>query len=162
MRKAILCVGSLSRTIVWCRAIRSTTTFVNVIAAVLGESLSDTLWSWARIHHVINSCNISHSMGENASVLSQSNHWRREKNVSKSNAMWSCAIFHLLGFETQTDLHITSSMVRHAAWLLSHFQARTADGKTACARKVEKTTSLLCHLLLNGSCGNIRRSSLRS
>ena len=33
---------------------------------------------------------------------------------------------------------ITSKMVRHAAWLLTHFQAGSADGKTAYARQVEK------------------------
>ena len=37
-----------------------------------------------------------------------------------------------------SDLPITSWMVRHAAWLLSHFQARAADGKTAYARQFEK------------------------
>ena len=36
------------------------------------------------------------------------------------------------------DLPITSWMVRHAAWLLSHFQAGTADGKTAYARQFER------------------------
>ena len=29
-------------------------------------------------------------------------------------------------------------MVRHAAWLLSHFQTGSADGKTACARQFER------------------------
>ena len=38
-----------------------------------------------------------------------------------------------------SDLPITSWMVRHA-WLLSHFQAGTADGKTAYARRFEKKT----------------------
>ena len=37
-----------------------------------------------------------------------------------------------------SDLTITSWVVRHAAWLLSHFQAGTADGKTAYARQFEK------------------------
>ena len=37
-----------------------------------------------------------------------------------------------------SNLPITSWMVRHAAWLLSHFQAGTADGKTAQARHFEK------------------------
>ena len=37
-----------------------------------------------------------------------------------------------------SDLPITSWMVRHAAWLLSHFQAGTADGKTAYARQFER------------------------
>ena len=36
-----------------------------------------------------------------------------------------------------SDLPITSWMVRHAAWLLSHFQTGSADGKTACARQFE-------------------------
>ena len=35
------------------------------------------------------------------------------------------------------DLPITSWMVRHAAWLLSHFQTGSADGKTAYARQSE-------------------------
>ena len=30
-----------------------------------------------------------------------------------------------------SDLPLTSWMVRHAAWLLGHFQASSADGKTA-------------------------------
>ena len=59
------------------------------------------------------------------------------------------------------DLPNTSLMVRHAAWLLSHFQAGTADGKTAYARS-KNPTSHLCYPSLNGSCGKIRRSSLRS
>ena len=33
---------------------------------------------------------------------------------------------------------ITSRMVRHAAWLLSHFQTGSADGKTAYARQFER------------------------
>ena len=37
-----------------------------------------------------------------------------------------------------SDLPIASWMVRHAAWLLSHFQAGTADGKTAYTRQFEK------------------------
>ena len=37
-----------------------------------------------------------------------------------------------------SDLKIISKMVRHAAWLLTHFQAGSADGKTAYARQVEK------------------------
>ena len=37
-----------------------------------------------------------------------------------------------------SDLPITSWMVRHAAWLLSHFQTGSADGKTAYARQFEK------------------------
>ena len=36
-----------------------------------------------------------------------------------------------------SDLPITSWMVRHAAWLLSHFQTGSADGKTAYARQFE-------------------------
>ena len=36
-----------------------------------------------------------------------------------------------------SDLLITSWMVRHAAWLLSHFQTGSADGKTAYARQFE-------------------------
>ena len=52
-----------------------------------------------------------------------------------------------------SNLPITSWMARHAAWLLSHFQAGTADGKTAYARQFENPTSHLCYFLLNGSCG---------
>ena len=37
-----------------------------------------------------------------------------------------------------SDLPITSWMVRHAAWLLSHFQTGSADGKTAYARQFER------------------------
>ena len=37
-----------------------------------------------------------------------------------------------------TDLPITSWILRHAAWLLSHFQAGSGDGKTAYARQFEK------------------------
>ena len=37
-----------------------------------------------------------------------------------------------------SDLLITSWMVRYAAWLWSHFQAGTADGKTTYARQFEK------------------------
>ena len=36
-----------------------------------------------------------------------------------------------------SDLPITYWMVRHAAWLLSHFQTGSADGKTAYARPYE-------------------------
>ena len=56
------------------------------------------------------------------------------------------------------NLPITSRIVRHAAWLLSHFQAGTADGKTAYARHLEKP--LVLPFLLNGSRGKARRSSL--
>ena len=72
--------------------------------------------------------------------------------------------FDLLGrtnVAVGSDLPITSWMVRHAAWLLSHFQAGTDDGKTAYARQFQKLR-VICALLLNGSCGRIRRSSLRS
>ena len=61
-----------------------------------------------------------------------------------------------------SDLLATSWMVRHAAWLLSHFQAGTADGKTANARQIEKPYEPLVLRLLDGSCGRIRRSSVRS
>ena len=37
-----------------------------------------------------------------------------------------------------SDLPISSWMVRHAAWLLSHFQPGTADGMTAYARQCER------------------------
>ena len=37
-----------------------------------------------------------------------------------------------------SDLPMTSWMVRHAAWLLSHFQTGSADGKTAYARQFER------------------------
>ena len=37
-----------------------------------------------------------------------------------------------------SDLPITSWMVRDAAWLLSHFQTGSADGKTAYARQFER------------------------
>ena len=37
-----------------------------------------------------------------------------------------------------SDLPITSWMVRHAAWLLSHFQTGSAYGKTAYARQFER------------------------
>ena len=44
------------------------------------------------------------------------------------------------------DLPDTSWTLRHAAWLLSHFQAGTADGKTAKARQFEKNpTTHLCY-----------------
>ena len=62
-----------------------------------------------------------------------------------------------------SDLPITSWMVRHAAWLLSHVHAGTTDGGTAYARQFEKSLRVTCAtFLLNGSCGRIRRSSLRS
>ena len=38
-----------------------------------------------------------------------------------------------------SDLPITSWMVRHAAWFLSHFRAGRADGQTASALQFEKT-----------------------
>ena len=41
-----------------------------------------------------------------------------------------------------SDQPITSWMVRHAAWLLSHFQAGTANGKMAYARHFEKKKNL--------------------
>ena len=37
-----------------------------------------------------------------------------------------------------SDLPITSWMVRHAAWLLGHFQTGSVDGKTAYARQFER------------------------
>ena len=43
-------------------------------------------------------------------------------------------------------LPITSWMVRHAAWFLSHFQAGTADGITAYARQFEKPYESLVQL----------------
>ena len=44
----------------------------------------------------------------------------------------------------ESDLPITSWMVRHAAWVLSHFQAGTANGKMAYARQFEKTLRVTC------------------
>ena len=37
-----------------------------------------------------------------------------------------------------SDLPITSRMVRHAAWLWSHFQTASGDGNTAYARRFER------------------------
>ena len=45
-----------------------------------------------------------------------------------------------------SDLPITSWM-RHAAWLLSHLHADTADGKTAYARQFEKPLRVTCPIL---------------
>ena len=60
-----------------------------------------------------------------------------------------------------SDLLITSWMVRHAAWLLSHFQTGSADGKAAYARQFERPYESPV-LPFAERCGKIRRSSLRS
>ena len=49
-----------------------------------------------------------------------------------------------------SDLPITSWIVRHAAWLLSHFQTGSADGKTAYAHCSKDPTNHLCYLSLKG------------
>ena len=60
-----------------------------------------------------------------------------------------------------SDLPITSWMVRHAAWLLSHFQTGSADGKTPHARQCERPHESPV-LPFAEWVMSIRRSSLRS
>ena len=98
-------------------------------------------------------------------VNSKCLHGAAQRAVQSVEGMARTLRLDLLGrtnIRVGSDLPTTSWMVRHAAWLLSHFQAGTADGKTAYARQFEKNTSHLCTFSLNGSCGKIRRSSLRS
>ena len=73
-----------------------------------------------------------HSKGSNGAA---------ERAVQSVEGVARTLRFDLLGrtnVAVGSDLTITSWIVRHAAWSLSHFQAGTADGKTACARQFEK------------------------
>ena len=99
-------------------------------------------------------------------VNSKGSNGAAERAVESVEGMARTLRLDLLGrtnIAVGSDLPITSWMVRHAAWLLSHFQAGTSDGKTAYARQFEKNpTRHLCYLSLNASRGKIRLSSLRS
>ena len=66
---------------------------------------------------------------------------QRERAVHPVEGMARTVRLDLLSRTTVavgSDLPVTSWMVRHATWLLSHFQAGSADGKTAHARQFEK------------------------
>ena len=74
-------------------------------------------------------------------VNSKGSNGAAERAVQSVEGMARTLRLDLLGrtnVAVGSDLPITSWMVRHAAWLLSHFQAGTADGKTAYARQFEK------------------------
>ena len=74
-------------------------------------------------------------------VNSKGSNGAAERAVQSVEGMARTLRLDLLGrtnVAVGSDLPITSWMVRHAAWLLSPFQAGVADGKTACARQFEK------------------------
>ena len=74
-------------------------------------------------------------------VNSKGSNGSAERAVQSVEGMARTLRLDLLGrtnIAVGSDLPITSWMVRHAAWLLSHFQAGTADGKTAYARQFER------------------------
>ena len=74
-------------------------------------------------------------------VNSKGSNGAAERAVQSVEGMARTLRLDLLGrtsIAVGSDLPITSWMVRHAAHLLSHFQAGTADGKTACARQFER------------------------
>ena len=51
-------------------------------------------------------------------------------------------------FAVGSALPIKSWMLRHAAWLLSHFQTGSADGKTAYARQFESPVLVLAERVM--------------
>ena len=74
-------------------------------------------------------------------VNSKGSNGAAERAVQSVEEMARTLRLDLLGrtnIAGDSDLPITSWMVRHAAWSLSHFQAVPADGKTAYARLFEK------------------------
>ena len=74
-------------------------------------------------------------------VNSKGSNGAAERAVQSVEGMARTLRLDLLGRTNITvgsDLPITSWMVRHAAWLLSHFQTGSADGKTADARQFER------------------------
>ena len=73
-------------------------------------------------------------------VNSKGSNGAAERAVQSVEGMAPTLRLDLLGrtnIAVGSDLPITSWMVRHAAWLLSHFQTGSADGKTAYARQFE-------------------------
>ena len=65
----------------------------------------------------------------------------RERAVQSVEGMARTLRLDLLGrtnIAVGSDLPITSWSVRHAAWLLCHFQTGSADGKTAYVRQFER------------------------
>ena len=101
-----------------------------------------------------------------STVNSKGSNGAAERAVQSAECMartWSVDLLGRTNVAVGNDLPITHWMVRHAAWLLSHFQAGTADGKNGVCTTVGKTLRVICAtFLLNGSCGRIRVSSLRS
>ena len=74
-------------------------------------------------------------------VNSKGSNGAAERAVQSVEGMARTLRLDLLGrtnIAVGSDLPITSWMVRHAAWLLSHFQTGSADGKTAYARQFER------------------------
>ena len=74
-------------------------------------------------------------------VNSKGSNGAAERAVQSVEVMARTLRLDLLGrtnIAVGSDLPITSWMVRHAAWLLSHFQTGSADGKTAYARQFER------------------------
>ena len=73
-------------------------------------------------------------------VNSKGSNGAAERAVQSVEGMARALRLDLLGrtnIAVGSDLPVTSWMVRHAAWLLSHFQTGSADGKTAHARQFE-------------------------
>ena len=84
---------------------------------------------------------IDSSNTTNLTCEQQGSNGAAERAVQSLEGMARTLRLDLLGrtnVAVGSDLPITSWMVRHAAWLLSHFQAGTADGKTAYARQFER------------------------
>ena len=74
-------------------------------------------------------------------VNSKGSNGAAERAVQSVEGMARTLRLDLLGttnIAVGTDLPITSWMVRHAAWFLSHFQTESVDGKTAYARQFER------------------------
>ena len=75
-------------------------------------------------------------------VISKGSNGAAERAVQSVEGMVRTLRLDLLdrtNIAVGSDLPITSWMVRHAAWLSSHFQTGSADGKTAHARQFERS-----------------------
>ena len=98
-------------------------------------------------------------------VNSKGSNGAAERAVQSVEGMARTLRLDLLGrtnIAVGSDLPITSWMVRHAARLLSHFKLDQPMERRRMHDSSKDPTNHLRYLSLNGSCGKIRRSSLRS
>ena len=82
-----------------------------------------------------------------STVNSKGSNGAAERSVQSAEGMaptWSVDLLGRTNVAVDNDLPITHWMVRHAAWLLSHFQAGTADGKNGVCTTVGKTLRVIC------------------